>query len=695
MFVYDFIFIFIGLLILLVLLFHKSKLLPTFKITIILGLVAIGFYLGKSALPPLFQLPVNTFFISYHNADFTQLKALDGTETFTLEEHIAPFFYLEGHAGKKLYHDEEKDFFVLMEGMIVTPKSIQKTFHFNLTWAKAYLIIDDQVIQKITSTNSYDYTFSPGFHTVKIKVVNTNVTPTKMYVRMSDYEPILSDENITQSLQPFVQKDTNLYYIFGYKRKTIDLATSNAPTIAFLKSSEGGATAWEITHCKESNLKAIVYNGVGDTIKTDCDNVLLLRAKKLTPLTELPTLSQCNDYAPMGFNCQNGPQKLKVLNQEIMRYTDMNLTGFSPSSKYNTIALPEIILDKEKYKELEQIEQNINEAKIVAEKRRKDPFYAFEKKRWSEIVKIDEEHIPSNKFRGYFMQSNMPTYVMHFEDTASISVHYSDKKKFYLIAPDNFLGLWVGDFTFDKQSTKNIVLSISWAKAKVIIDGNVIYEGDQSATIPYTFTQGKHRVEVEYMNNYGQVDFLCDIQEATQEIDTTFKSLLTPQTKIYTVGLYGGWRNDHGLDLWLSKASGPMVLFVGSYHATHWNIKNAQNLQAVVYNSHNPGSSVKTDNPHVKIFHDANLNYASRLMPYCYDRPVLHCENKDAFQRNIAYIQKITGKKPDGFSSIEEPSFSTQGLKKLDNTKDITVPQILLDASVYEKINDAMEALPQ
>lgn len=693
MFVYDFIFISLGLLILLVLLFHKTKLLPTFKITIILGLIAIGFYLGKTALPPLFQLPINTFFISYHNADFTQLKALDGTETFTLEEHIAPSFYLEGHAGKKLYFDEEKDFYVLMQGMIVTPKSVTKTFHFNMTWAKAYLIIDGQTIQTIDRTNSYEYTFSPGFHTVTIKVVNTNVTPTKMYVRMSDYEPILSDENITQSLQPFVQNDTNLYYAFGYKRKILDIAPSNAPTIAFLKSSEGGATAWEITHCKESNLKAIVYNGVGDTIKTDCDNVLLLRAKKLAPLTELPTLSQCNDYAPIGFNCQNGPQKLKALNQEIMRYTRMPLTGFSPSSKLSHIELPEIVLDNHKYQELEQIEQNIQKAKEVAEKRRVNPFYAFEQKRWSQIVKIDDEHIPINKFRGYFMQSTMPTYVMHFEDTPSISVHYSDKKKFYLIVPDHFLGLWVGDFTFDQPSTKNIVLSISWANAKVIIDGNVIYEGNQSATIPYTFTKGKHRVEIEYINNYGQVDFLCDIQDATHEIDASFKALLSAQTKIYTVGLYGGWRNDHGLDLWLAKSNDPIVLFVASYHATHWNIKNAQNLKAVVYNSHNPGSSVKTDNPNVTIFHDANLNYASRLMPYCYDRPTFHCENKDAFQRSIAYIQKLTGRKSDGFSSIEEPSFSTQRLKTLDNTKDITVPQILLDTSVYEKIDHSMEAL--
>lgn len=694
MFVYDFIFILIGLCILFVLLIHKLRPLPLLKINIVLILLALACYFSRNYLPPILKLPINTFYITYHNATFTQLKELGGTEQFLIQEHIAPFVYLEGFAGKKLYHDEEKDFFVLMEGMIVTPKTMQKTFHFNLTWAKAYLIIDDQIIQTVNQTNSYDYTFSPGFHTVKIKVVNTNVTPTKMYARMSEYEPILSDEHIAQSLLPYLQNDTNLYYTFGYKHKTLNIAKSHAPTIAFLKSSDGGATAWEINQCKDANLKAIVYSGVGDTIQTDCDNILILRAKKLTQLTELPSLSECNDYSPMGFSCQNGPQQLGALNKEIMRYTsNMRLTGFSPSSKAKQVELPLIVLDHKKYQEFEQISKNILEAKNIAEKRRENPFYAFEEKRWSQILEIDKEHRPLNKFRAFFMQTEQPTRIMHFEDSPKISVHYSDKKKFYYISPDHFMGLWIGDFEFDKDTLKNIVLSISWAKAKVVIDGKVIYDGNNSTSIPYTFTKGKHRIEIEYINNYGQVDFLCDLQDAAQEIDHSFKTLITPQTKIYMVGLYGGWRQDHGLDLWLKESKDPVVLFVASYHPTHWNIQHTKNLQAVVYNAYEKGSSVKTDNPNVKVFHDAQLKYAARLMPYCYEGATLHCESKDAFQQSVAYIERLTGRKPDGFSSIEEPSLSTKRLKKLDNTQDISVPQIVLDKAMYQKINQEMAQL--
>lgn len=159
------------------------------------------------------------------------------------------------------------------------------------------------------------------------------------------------------------------------------------------------------------------------------------------------------------------------------------------------------------------------------------------------------------------------------------------------------------------------------------------------------------------------------------------------------VGLYGGWRQDHGLDLWLTKSNDPVVLFVASYHPTHWNIQHTKNLQAVVYNAYEKGSSVKTDNPNVKVFHDAQLKYAARLMPYCYEGATLHCESKEAFQQSIAYIERLTGRKPDGFSSIEEPSLSTKRLKKLDNTQDISVPQIVLDKAMYQKINQEMAQL--
>lgn len=655
-------------------------------------LIAI-LYFGHTYLPHILQLPINTFHITHHNADFETLQRLDGTGEYPVKDQTATSFYVEGFTGKKMFYDKDKDFYVLMEGIIFTPITVKKTFHFHFTWAKAEVSINSETLKEIDRTQSYHHTFSPGFHHVKIKVYNTDVTPTKMFVSMTEYQPVVSDQNITLALQAFLQEDMNLYYTFGYKEKKVQLRSSAKPTIAFLRSSSGGAAFWKLSNCENANLKAVVYSGVGTTVDSDCSDLLILQAKEIPEVIKMPKLSECHDYAPMGFSCPNDPQKLNRLNKKIVEYTGKKLTGITPSQTYTSLTLPQIKLDDKKYKALAEISRRIQEAKVIAKKRRKNAFYSYEQSSWSKILKVHDSQVPKNRFRGFYMQSQAPERILHSNVSDKVNIKYSRKEKFHNIVPDHFLALWIGDFDFDKDTKKEIILSISWAKVKLTIDDKVIYKGGSSKTIPYLFSKGKHRIEIEYQNNYGQVDFLFDMQDAIQEVDENFKAFITPNTKVYLLGAYDGHRQDHGLDIRLKDSSDPVVLIITSYNPTHWNIKNTKNLKAVVYNSYDPGSSITTDNDHVQIFHDKQLRYTSRLMPYCYDGPVFHCESKYAFQNSINHILQLTGKKPDGFSSIELPSLSTKRLKRLDNKEDILIPQILLDEKKYNEINREMSRL--
>ncbi|MDX1810244.1 MAG: hypothetical protein R3331_11980 [Sulfurospirillaceae bacterium] len=682
-----------AILIIVVLIINRIKPLPHIKINLVLVVLAVLLYLGRAFLPHVLQLPINTFDITYHNITYRNIQSLDGTGRHPIEDHQGKSFYLQGFVSKKMFYDKNKDFYVLMDGVIFTPFSVKKTFHFNLTWAKADLMINSKIIKEIDRTQSYDYTFSPGFHHVSIKVYNTDVTPTKMFVSMTKYEPIISDENITKALKPYLQAGMHLNYAFGYGRKTVYLGSSSHPSIAFLKESSGGAVSWKLTNCEDAHLKAIVYSGVGTTIETDCKKVMILRAKELPEITKLPKLSECHDSSPLGFICRNGPKKFLRLNEKIKQYTGMQLTGFTPSQQSANLILPEIDLNRKKYDEIAEISRKIQEAKLNAQKRRKDPFYAYKKSSWSKILKVKDDQIPLGGFRAFYMNSRRANKVIYSEKVSRVSILYSQKQKFHYITPDHFVALWIGDFRFDKETDKVLTLAMSWAKVKLIIDGKVVYSGGNSQSIPYTFSKGKHRIEIEYKNNYGQVDFLFDMLDPVKEIDRTFKTLIKPNTKVYLVGLYDGWREDHALDLWLKSSKSPVVLFVASYAAIKWNIKNAKNLQTVVFNSYRPGSSITTGNPKVKVFRDRRLSDTSRLMPFCYDGPVVHCEDRNDFQNAINHIEKLTGKKPDGFSSIEIPSLSTKRLVRLDNREDILVPQITLDAKMYGKIDKAMEKL--
>ena len=273
-----------------------------------------------------------------------------------------------------------------------------------------------------------------------------------------------------------------------------------------------------------------------------------------------------------------------------------------------------------------------------------------------------------------------------------VALKYSNPKTFLNIPPNDFLALWIGDFTFERDTTLELTLAVSWANAHLIIDGETVYDGGHDKRFPYTFTKGKHRIEIEYRNNYGQVDFVFDMLPAYEEVGAHLKTLMSPETKVYLFGTYGIDRSDHTLDLRMEE-SAPAVLFVSSYEPIRWNVKNAAHLKAVVFSSHQPGSSVVTDAPNVPVYRDARLRYAGRLMPYCYDGPTVQCEHKNAFGDTVGRIASLTGRRPDGFSSTSEPSFGTKRLTRLDQNRELAVPQKTLDATVYAQIDAAMRKL--
>ena len=274
-----------------------------------LTLSALGLYFARGTLPGTLSLPLNTFAIRYHNVPPTPLKALGASRTvYATEPHTGTTMQIEGFAGKQLYYDRRKDFYVVMDGVFFIPVTTTKTFHFHLGWAKAELQIDDAPAVPVNRTQSVDRTFSPGFHHITVTVYNTDTVVTKMYVSMTPHEPVLPDANITAALNPFASQRPNLYYAFGYGDKTMVLSDSARPTVVFLRASSGGPAFWKLQNAAGANLKAVVYSGVGTTVQPDAEGVAVLRAARLPELTKLPDLSECQDYAPLGFGAATAPR---------------------------------------------------------------------------------------------------------------------------------------------------------------------------------------------------------------------------------------------------------------------------------------------------------------------------------------------------------------------------------------------------
>lgn len=656
---------------------YNSSILSIVKTLLLL--ITLNLYASPSSN----KLPVNNFSITYH-PKATQLggKALIPT----IGKTVSVDGFLE------TYNDGS--IFLTMEGNFKFSKETKKDFYFKTTWAHAKLLIDNKEIENIKSSEEQmSYRFSPGTYHIKIVVLNRDVAPAIVKIGMIDHqEPTLSDDEISKQLEPIINnKDVDLNYLFAFQPKTIRLKESQKDSILFLSSS--APARYTIINAKKARLKAIVYSGNGVLI--ECDNqIKIMRATKIPEASKSsPNISECHS-ALSGLMCPDEKNFLK-LNEWVKKVSGRSLRGFTKSSMFDSEAVvPEIILDSQAYKNIDEIQNKIQTQREHLKHAASDPFYNSEQKSWTEILKIKNDVIPKNKFRAYYMDKNDATKIQYSEVVDNLSLTYS-RDPFHTILADNFVGLWVGDFEFKEDETYSLNVSLSWAKAKITDNGEVIYNGSDSAQTEHVFTKGIHRITVEYINNYGQVDVIVNLMKPVEVLDyQKAQPLFSKETKVYLFGGHESDRSDHSVDIFMKNSDAPSILFLASYETINYKIHNANNahLKAVIYNAYEPIGKIDVDK-NVKVFQDKRLEYADRLIPYSYKPHSNHIENKWAFQGIINYIEALSGKKPEGFSSTYAPSLSEKRLERLDKDKMIVIPQLLLDDDMYAKIQEKMESL--
>ena len=649
----------------------------------------VGLLIFKTSLPKIFEYPLNAFYITYHNVDIYDYKKFaPKIDTKVDIDYFA----------KKFYNDKNKDFYIKMDGYFVALLPVKKEIYIDNHWARVEIYLDGKLLKSVKAMKTkLDIEFSSGVHHLELYVYNSDVSVTMMHVGISDYVPVISDENLTQELRKIVkEEDYNLYFTTQYSDKTLNLKDSAKSSILFLSST--GTATYKIKNIKGSNTKAVVYSGIGTKFHFDGE-VKLLRIEKMPSVhTVFPRVMECVNQAPMGIHCPSF-KEFTSLGEWMQKLLGKKITGFTKSEdkRVGSVTVPELQLDAKKYQEINATIEAIKVQKEELTKRVADPFYPYKGMRWFDVLHVNEADVPSNAFQAYYMDKFDVSKVKYSEIVTKVSLDYSHNK-FHGIPADNFVGYWIGDFAFARPLTYEFDVSISWSKIKIIINDEVVYDGDRSTSFTYKFAPGKrYRIEVEYINNYGQVDMQVNMKKPVKQLeDESLKQLMTKDTKVYLFGTYESRRSDHGMDIVMQDSDAETILFLASYEAINYDIKNAKGakLKAVIYNAYTPVGSIHVDASDVKVFQDKKLRYAGRVMPFCYEGAFKYCENKNAFTDAVSRIVTLTGKKPDGFSSIEEPSFETNRLKRLDEkTTAVTVPQMLLDGDAYFKIQQKMKQL--
>lgn len=287
--------------------------------------------------------------------------------------------------------------------------------------------------------------------------------------------------------------------------------------------------------------------------------------------------------------------------------------------------------------------------------------------------------LPKSGFRAaYFDRKNLNRPPIA-ETVDSIAIKYS-WANFHNIASPNFAGYWVGRLNFRETTLKQITVSQSWAKTRILIDGEVVFEGGKSKAFTHEFGWGSHIIEVEYINNWHTTEFKVTIGDVMHEmsmedVSSYLRSEAPKGALLNYVGIYESDSPDTQVNLMLLRSGKPVILWLASYEAVDWHISATDRVAAVVMSSNKPGSRVSgISTKHVLRVRGGPRQYSEVIRCGCSGGGVFHCENRDDLVAIASQLQEITG-------------LALYGYAMKYSASDLEIMR--LDESVIQRVSDA------
>lgn len=263
--------------------------------------------------------------------------------------------------------------------------------------------------------------------------------------------------------------------------------------------------------------------------------------------------------------------------------------------------------------------------------------------------------VPASGFKAIYFNRDHPREAVFQEDVDSIAIKYA-WSDFHQIPSPHFAAYWVGRLEYASETVQRFSVSQSWAKARIIIDGAVVFdENSRDDSFEHRFAPGAHVVEVEYVNNWHTVGFKVTIEDIIKPLteEELAEYLQAKQVKpidLYYVGLYESGRRDASVDVTVPRTRRPAVVWLTSYEAIDWKIGALAPGSTVVISSHSAGSRAR--GPGIeRVFHLGGV-------PGIYDATkacsctsgIYHCEQNEDLEYIVQRLGAVTGMNLSGFA---------------------------------------------
>ncbi len=267
----------------------------------------------------------------------------------------------------------------------------------------------------------------------------------------------------------------------------------------------------------------------------------------------------------------------------------------------------------------------------------------------------NSQKIPINAYRVYYFNTAQPDRALDSKVMERIAVNLTpnDMK----MDDKSFGAYWVGYKDFSKDQIMTIRPQETWGKSKIYIDGYQVLtsEGNIARPLDYLFKKGRHKIEVEFINNWHTAGFSVNIAPKKELLSKDglkekLKTLLTSKSELYFYSVHESKREDQVIDIFLTENRQPVVLVLLSHYPVRWTIHNQkkQNIEAIIYVSVEGSSEAVGDIPdESRIFHISTQawveNYVDRYRAKC-DHMYLDPEAKDLAQ-TIGRFQSVMNNK--------------------------------------------------
>jgi hypothetical protein len=606
------------------------------------------------------------------------------------------------------------------KGYFEVLKPVDKTFTISHQGLRAELIIDGRSVWwgKNSRGKVYQHTFKPGRHKVmfvaypevesraaKLKVSITDNAKDLKYDELAAYLKGIGDFD---SIYCGVQKSQS-------PDQTVDiiLKDSEKPVVLFLTSYR--RTTWDFKSCNTDKLAAVVTSAknAAVSIKNLPQNIPIYHFFKLANTTR---------FIPVRGKRSNIKDTFKQAALQILALTGKLPAGFSGADQTDTIKVPEMILDREKYRYIgfadvspdynifiehpQKIDivfnpvatkyVDLNKPRGYMQGKKIQP--EVQRKSWAEPLGATKE-IPTGAFKAFYFDifnPGQPKFIGIVEDA---SVNSSGKIKNnstgsalvyqHGIIPANFGAFWIGNVVLEKDKEMEINMDSGNSATRVLIDDKEI-KGRR-----ISLKKGRHKVEIEHVNDWHTYSFNFSLTEpetllAYEELKERLENILPGRVHTAYVGVYNSKNGDNSITLDIKNVGRPVFLILASSAAVNWVIEGpgAKNVKALLVSSMNGKSKIKGDvKRDVPRFYFPMYNYTYQLESKCKCQVRYYCSSKDLFD-TIDYIATITGRKINSFTgSYNAKSFMVPGTvidKKQFNILRMVAKENLLEQSKCE-----------